>query len=352
VPGGDPAQPRPAGHNSPVRRAVPWALLGLLLVAAVVAAVIGQVQTPGQTSAQWVAGVLATTRAAGTAHFTIDSHETSQVASLRGSSSESGVVDFATGNDRDTEVSRSEQWSSTDGGPTHVSLVRQVDKTVDLGKWTYDNAFGSWMRTPRDRRLDDSLGIADGSDVLFLPLSGDDLGFRLQNAGPATVGGVATTRYVVTPVLPPSCVDIEREAARVGDETLPTSLWVDGAGRLVQARSSIRLNWTALMKSAERQLEAEQKKVPSSLQSQSLLSDAPRGKEVIVTTLHLTDFGLPVRITAPAVLRQPGSSTTFSVGVKGLKTTGSGRAVARARSCARSLGGVYASVGSSVGSSK
>jgi hypothetical protein len=93
-----------------VRRAVPWALVGLLGIGVALGAALGATESPSTvlvqavspTQAEWVAHVLATTRAAGTAHLTFNEVTSSANPDLRGSSSGSGTVNFAVGTVRTT----------------------------------------------------------------------------------------------------------------------------------------------------------------------------------------------------------------------------------------------------------
>ena len=94
-----------------MRRLVPWALVGLLGIGVALGAALGAADSPGTaqgqasaTQAEWVAHVLATTRATGTAHLTFTEATASANPDLRNSSSGSGTVDFVAGTVRTTEV--------------------------------------------------------------------------------------------------------------------------------------------------------------------------------------------------------------------------------------------------------
>ncbi len=204
-------------------RVVPWALLLALLVGVCVGAVVGQVQTPGQTPTQWVDGVLAATNAAGTARITYVSALTSSTPAQQSSTTGSGVVDFRTGSIRVTEVSRSYESSSTDGGPLHTSLVRDVDETIDIGKSSFENDFGSWTKTARGTSAGDPLGLDDALGPFTLgPIGGGEPVTGVEDLGPAIVGGVATTRYLVTTRVP-TCAAAQA-ALNAGNYWRPTSL--------------------------------------------------------------------------------------------------------------------------------
>ncbi len=348
-----------------MRHIAPWALLVVLLAGVAVGAAVGQVHAPGQTPTQLVGGVLAATKAAGTARITFSAVSTSADPVLRGSSTGRGVVDFRTGSVRVTEASISSQSSSTDGGPVHTSLSRDVEETVDIGQSSYQRDFGSWSKSPRSTIGGDPLGLQDA--VGPFPFGEIGAGTRiahLRDLGPASVGGVATTRYLVTASVPPSCQAALRAATAAGTYMGPTTLWVDHQGRLVQTRSALHFNLSSLKSLLEKaqKLEAKSQKAfekgtPRALQNQlpgqSPTLTFPSGAEVIVSTLHLGDFGAPVRITAPAVTQQSHSFSLFQVGVKGVgrttgttQTCGSSQSVGASR-VLDSVSGVSSSVGSS-----
>lgn len=294
-----------------MRRVLPWALLVVLLVGAGVGAVVGQAATrpgPAPAAAQWIAGVVATTRAAGTAHFTDTSWTTSRVPALRGSSSGSGVVDFATGSVSATDVSHSYELSSTDGGPMRGSVVRNVTAVIAIGRSAWERLGGSWAKSARLRPGDDPLDLVDapGASVALDAISGAGPVVGIRPLGPATVGGVATTRYLVVRARPTPCD--AAQAAALKDFTIgSTTLWVDGAGRLVQVQNALHIDITP---------------PPPALHAYS--SGFPTGAEVITTTVRLGDFGAPVHITAPATTSQP-----FHI----FGISGSGRVVSHAHTC-------------------
>ena len=241
-----------------MRQIAPWALLVVLLVGVGVGAVVGQAQAPGQTPTQWVDGVLAATKVAGTARITFSEVSTSSNPAMRGSSTGSGVVDFRTGSSRVTEVSFSSQSSSTDGGPVHSSLVRDVQETIDIGKSSFENDLGFWTKTAREGSAGDPLGLLDALG----PLTFGEIGAgtpvaRLDDLGTASLGGVATTRYLVAASVPPSCEEAVRASTAAGLYFDPTTLWVDHQGRLVQARSALHfdLKFTQLLRQQLQKLE-------------------------------------------------------------------------------------------------
>ena len=106
-----------------MRRLVPWALLGLLVVGATVGAVLGQAAAPSastvaaapaRTPAQWVRALLAATARAGSARFSYMHVTDSPNPVLRNTVAGSGAVDFTTGAVQVAEVER-QRVSSTAG---------------------------------------------------------------------------------------------------------------------------------------------------------------------------------------------------------------------------------------------
>lgn len=325
-----------------MRQIAPWALLVVLLVGVGVGAVVGQAQAPGQTPTQWVDGVLAATKAAGTARITFSEVSTSSNPAMRGSSTGGGVVDFRSESIRTTEVSFDSQSSSTDGGPVHTSLVRNVDETIDIGKLSWQLLGGTWTKTSRLRSAGDRIGWLDSLG----PFALGDIGAPiedLEDLGPALVRGVATTRFLLTASVPPSCQAAVRAAVAAGTYIGPTTLWVDSQGRLVQARSALHLNLRPLKSVEERINKLEEK---SQKQFEKEFPGAPKlptltipsGVEVYVFTLHLADFGAPVHITAPVITRQRGSQfgASTNVQMQEVPVEGVGSATAQSHGCGSS----------------
>jgi hypothetical protein len=75
-----------------------------------------------------------------------------------------------------------------------------------------------------------------------------------------------------------------------------STIWVDGNGRLVQARNSFTISAAFV----------------ASLRKEKLdLGDVPFGPRIFTSTLRLSAFGAPVHIAAPRP--QPGPSHALSV---------------------------------------
>jgi hypothetical protein len=288
-----------------VRRALPWALLGLVGLGTGLGAALGAVGAPGVTPAQWVADVLATTGAAGSARVSFSQVTRSENPVLARSATGTGIVDFARGDVQVTEVDHEIQTDYTAGEPAYQVMGTSVEQVIGIGTteyWSFPPgpAGPIWVKDPNARDPRQALGLqsADGAGAALAELVSPDPVAAVHDLGSATVDGVLTTRYVVSlrplhycgakPILP---------LPHYG----PSTLWVDAQGRLVQARSSIDVNTV----------------VPASLlRRYPQLAQLPKGSETTTSTLRLSDFGHQVRITAPPAT--PASSTRIAI--KGMLT--------------------------------
>jgi hypothetical protein len=290
-----------------VRRFVPWALLALVGIGTGSGAALGQANAPGTTASSvltgaaaqsWLSGVLAATQAAGTAHLDDTGLGTSPNPLLRDSSSGRGVVDFATGTFRTSETDHSMEWSSQDGGPVHAQAQTTSESDIAIGSTLY-LSFGpeglpsGWMKTP-GRRDHSALGLAsaDGIGSVLSALTGPVTAVSVRALGPDSVDGAPATRYLVRTEPRPLCPDPGRRLPEGS-----TTVWVDGNGRLVQARNSFTIS--ANVGAAIR------KEDPS-------LGDVPLGPRTLTSTLRLSAFGAPVHVAAPTL--RPSGSSAFSVG--------------------------------------
>jgi hypothetical protein len=296
-----------------VRRLLPWALLALVGVGAGLGAALGQANAPGTTGSSdlvgtaaqhWLSGVLATTEAAGTAHLDYTVLGTSPNPLLRGSSTGTGVVDFAAGTYRTTETDHETGWSSQDGKPVHAHTQTTRESDIAIGSTLYQN-FGpgnlpsGWMKTPvrRDKSAL-GLGSADGFGLVLSALAGPVTTVSVHALGPASVDGAPATRYLVRTEPRPICPDPGRRSPEAS-----TTVWVDGNGRLVQARNAFSISAT----------------FGASLRKENpALASVPFGPRTLTSTVRLSAFGAPVHIAAPAV--QPSDSTAFTQ-ITGTATT-------------------------------
>ena len=298
-----------------MRRLLPWALLALVGAGAGLGAAVGQANAPGTTASSvlvgaaaesWLSGVLAATKAAGTAHLDYTGLGTSPNPLLRGSSSGSGVVDFASGTFRTSETDHEMEWSSQNGGPVHAQAQTTSESDIAIGSTLYQSFGpgglpGGWMKTP-GRRDEGALGLAsaDGLGVVLSALTGSVTTVSVRELGTDSVDGAPATRYLVRTEPRPICPEPGRKLPQGS-----TTVWVDSDGRLVQARDSFTISATFGA--------SLRKKIPD-------LADVPSGPRTLTSTLRLSAFGASVHVAAPT-LQRSGGSTVFSAG--------SGTAVAR-----------------------
>lgn len=282
-----------------MRRALPWVTVGLLVLGVGAGAglgIAGQTPTPAPlTATGQISRIMAATLGARTARFTNSSSSASTNRLLRGSTVGSGEVNFTRKVMRTTERDRSIGFS----GPT-VSTEKPVlqDDVMDniwIGRTEYtrlgfDNSTDSpWMKGPTWPK--DSFGplgaLDDVGPLGELSLDTGLPGVRVEAAGSGTVHGVATTEYRI--IVPTCGASTPSDGFSVA--TGPLQLWVDGHGRLVQARQSITED---IAKNAH---------VGGALAG----GDFPAGRVTSVSIIELGDFGAPVAITAPPVVITHGS---------------------------------------------
>jgi hypothetical protein len=114
-------------------------------------------------------------------------------------------------------------------------------------------------------------------------------GLRVEDAGAGLVHGVETTRYRL--VVPPLC-EPSGSHDGIAESIAPLQLWVDGRGRLVQARQSSTEDIT------------KKAHLGDLIPGQGF----PTGRATTVSTIDLGDFGAPTTIVAPRVLNTDGGS--------------------------------------------
>ncbi|MGD0749230.1 MAG: hypothetical protein ABSB68_15635 [Acidimicrobiales bacterium] len=290
-----------------MRRLAPWFSLSLVVVAAAAGAALGLAQETSTPSApQWVADVLAVTQRAGSAHFSYTHVTSSPNPELRGTLSGHGVVDFTAGNVRVTEVDHDISFSSTGHQPLHpVPSTSTVDAIV-LGGTVYQAnpipgfAVSGKYRVlpfpalPRSQR---GLSLALNASVALDVLRGPNAVASVSDLGPAEVDGIATTQYAVE--YAPLHVCALHQAPRVVTQR-PSRVWLDGDGRLVRVRSTIFFS----------------NRPPRGVKLPAAIDGFPRGPVTTVATLTFSEFGVPVRVTAPpssALLPEGGSSTGIAL---------------------------------------
>jgi hypothetical protein len=272
----------------PVRRLVPYALLGLLTVGTAAGIALGVANQPGPTPAQWVAAALAATANAGTARFTI--HMVASTPSKPGSADNlessgavitSGLLDFTRHAMKVTTVfpqaidpTDPDLLLPSDERSEEIAIGRTYYLSFSSGtqqRWITETISPSTLAVLNTQGIS-SLAVFDSGVAAILPAT------AVQNLGAATIGNQATTKYAVSLGSPPACSGRDAAALRLFDE-IPRTVWIDRFGRIVQERSVVR--------------------EPVSQSS----SDGRRSEEenTSVTTLRLSHFGAPVSITAPQV---------------------------------------------------
>jgi hypothetical protein len=136
------------------------------------------------------------------------------------------------------------------------------------------------LAAPRDPVAELGLQAALHASVALDALGVSQKAVSVKSLGPATVDGVATTRYSVTTA--PVCVTPLTGPPYQTQE--PTTMWVDAAGRLVQVTTVVRDNG--------RLIAAVLKDIPA-------LAHATAGTSTTTNTLHFSGFGQPLHIAAP-----------------------------------------------------
>ncbi len=315
-----------AAQFGPVRRLVPWALLGLLVVGVAVGAVLGQSQSPsgplpsaaGSGSAPvpaavWVRDLLATTARAGSARFSYVQVMESPNPVLRNTIAGTGAVDFTKSAVQVAEIER-QGISSTAGlllpqlsQPVRnaVEPARQlvappnnVVDTIAIGKTVYQELGYRWMKLalPRDPHVTLGLQLAANASVALAGLEGIEPVASVRKLGPARVDGVGTTRYLVMDTTLQPCTHTVIPAPF--ETQGPTTVWVDHEGRLV--RASFILSSSGYL--------------PPSVHALPGFATVPRGAATTTATLTFAHFGAPVTIVAPPLTpMQGGSSVGFAI---------------------------------------
>jgi hypothetical protein len=273
-----------------MHRIVPWLLLALVAVGGAAGAALGIAdKSAPQTPAQWVAAVLATTEQQGTARFSFTQITSSPSPDLRGSLSGSGVVNFAKGDARVTEVDRTITFTSSNSQPLHPVHSTNTLKAIVIGGTVYQAnpipgiSFTSRYRVlpfPKLPRSQQGLSLALNAAVALDGLRGPNAVASVRPLGPAEVDGVTTTQYEVT--YAPFSVCAPHKAPVVVRQ-LPTRVWVDSAGRLVQVRG----------------LSYFSDRPPKGVKIPASLAALPMGPITTVATLRFSAFGAPVHVVAP-----------------------------------------------------
>ncbi len=290
-----------------MRRLAPWFLLSLVLVGAAAGAALGVAQGSSTPSpSQWVADVLATTEGAGSAHFSYTQVTSSPNPELRASLSGHGEVDFTTDDVRVTEVDRDISFSASGSQPLHPVSSTNITDAIVIGGTVYQAnpipglAFTGSYRVlpfpalPRSQR---GLSLALDASVALDTLRGPNAVASVTNLGPAKVEGVATTQYEIQ--YAPLHVCAPHQATQVLTQR-PSRVWLDDAGQLVRVRGTLYFNG----------------RLRRGVKLPTALDGFPHGPTTTVASLTFSEYGAPVRVTAPpksALLPEAGTSTGFAV---------------------------------------
>jgi hypothetical protein len=293
------------------RGVLPWLTVGLLVLGVGAGAglgIAGQTPTPPQhplTATGQIARIVAATRQAGTARFTYSSRNTSTNRLLRGSSQGSGEVDFAADTMRTVERDRSIGSSGTSAATEKPVAQDNVIDQVWIGRTEYTRlglAHGSdspWLKGPIwPKHSFGSLGMLEDVGPLgALALDEGVPGLRVEATGSGTVHGVETTEYQL---VVPTC-GATTPSHGISESTGPLQLWVDGHGRLLQARQSMTED---IAKNA------------APLGAAFAGGDFPAGRVTTVSIVDLGDFGAPVAIAAPPAVSTHGSGVSTFITLK------------------------------------
>lgn len=256
------------------RRILPWALLGLLMVGVAAGATLGQVQSPGVSPAQWVEDVLNATVASATAHVQTTSVITSPDPSQDGATLDVGVIDLTNGDYRLNGLYRG-------GGSTEPGQVSD-EEIVAIGKTVYENQSESpgWsvFSYRHLERATFGIGITNEAWEALSTLGTSTPAAAVHTFGPDSVDGVIATRYVITYAPVPFC---GAQGRILLARRPPTTIWVDGYGRLLRVRSMFHMKGYVAL-------------APAGYHSVRIAATTT------VATVTFSDFGAPVHISAPA----------------------------------------------------
>jgi hypothetical protein len=242
--------------------------------------------------AQWVAALLTATEEAGSAHFTYSHLTSSPNPDLRETLRGHGVVDFVRGAVQASEIDHSVTFSSTNGQPFHPVHTVSITQAIVVDGTDYQRPVFAGVAVPNVRYIklpelaapsrQRALSLALNASVALGDLTGPFPIIAVRDLGPSVVGRAPTTHYSVVYGPVRSCLP---HAAPVVAIQPPTTVWVDAAGRLVQAHSVYQEDTRVL---------------PHGPKLPPAVDGFPRGRSTTVSTLTFSDFGVPIRVTAPA----------------------------------------------------
>jgi hypothetical protein len=259
-----------------VRRALPWALVGLVGAGTALGAGVG-LGMQGVPTLSRLSQVLHATESAGTARFTVTERTTSTSPGLRSDFSESGEINFETGDFDVTTIDPSSGSRAGSAGGSERSEMRIIatqhslrvfEKGAGIGsfgsRWAKDNLSPG----PQEKaELYRSFGPFAGLDV-----SGSSRLTRLENVGPLDLRDDATTEYR----LRQATCQSKTTGGSFRVSSTPTSIWVDSEGRWVQGESTVTIRART-----------------------STRSGTTNSRSTTTITDRLFDFGTRVNVTVP-----------------------------------------------------
>ncbi len=271
-------------------RPLPWALVGLLSVAAGVGATLGAVAAPASSRPSLVAQIIAATRNAGSARFTYTRVAVSSNPLLASSTTGQGQVDFAHDSISSSEEDRDTELVGNGTVPQHVQAHTSSTDQIWIGNTLYEHS-GSlpvpgWTRFAFPVGSSGPLGQLRTVDPVAALVEAESVaGARLTDMGGAELKGIAVTAYRLTAR---ACSD---PASRLSIDAF--TVWIDSSDRLVQARET---ETEVLVPSA-----FPRRLATSAAETLSRLG----GRSVTTSTIRLFAFGQPVRVTAPTTIFEP-----------------------------------------------
>jgi hypothetical protein len=312
-------------QNPLVRRFVPWVLLAVLTIGVGGFAALGQVQsTSGVTPAAWVHNVITATTAAGSAHLRFVTVTTSADASQDQTTTGNGEIDFGNGNFSVTQFYRQHGSESLNGGPVQQLEETWGEHTIAVGQTVYHRlvlplsapvpatgSLSAWSRSHFPRQVHQAFGLdaAIGAEDAVAGLASIAPVGAVRELGPGSVGGVATTRYLITARPLYLC---GKHGKTVTLHLVPaTTVWIDGDGRLLRARvSDYNKGGPVHVPAGPSGSGGSSVTVPSS---------------TTVSTLTFSAFGAPVHVEAPRTNGTGGGGFSIALLQSKARTTPCGR---------------------------
>lgn len=240
--------------------------------------------------AVWVSNLLATTAAAGSAHFTYTHVTSSPNRAERDNTFGSGDVNFTSGTVRVTEVDHGVNFTGGPLGAIRYEPSTTTEKDIGIGTTLYSEPFAdqpnaNWSKYRRWRDPRNGLGLlsaANAGGALQGLVSGPELVATIRDMGSTVLNGQRVIRYLVSDSLPMTCPS--SHTSTIAERQSPTTLWVNAQGRLVQAKIAIH----------------ESGHIPASVLAKiPALARFPMSPSTTTATLRISDFGVPVHIAAP-----------------------------------------------------